>query len=52
MSWKITAEELLRRYADGERDFAGVDLHGVDLSGAVLTGINLDRADLSKATTV
>ena len=43
MSWKMTAEELLERYAAGERDFAGVDLNG-----AVLTGINLDRADLSR----
>lgn len=48
MSWKITAQELLDRYAAGERDFAGVDLHGVDLSNAVLRGINLDRADLSE----
>jgi uncharacterized protein YjbI with pentapeptide repeats len=47
MSWKMTAEELLERYAAGKRDFAGVDLHGVDLSGAVLRGINLERADLS-----
>lgn len=47
MSYKMTAEELLERYAAGERDFAGVDLHGVDLSNAVLRGINLDRADLS-----
>ncbi len=43
----MTAEELLERYAAGERDFAGVDLNGVNLSGAVLTGINLERADLS-----
>jgi uncharacterized protein YjbI with pentapeptide repeats len=48
MSWKMTAEELLERYAAGERDFAGIDLHGVDLSQAVLRGINLDRADLSE----
>jgi uncharacterized protein YjbI with pentapeptide repeats len=48
MSWKMTAQELLDRYADGDRDFAGIDLHGVDLSNAVLRGINLDRADLSE----
>jgi uncharacterized protein YjbI with pentapeptide repeats len=48
MSLKLTAQELLDRYAAGERDFAGVDLHGVDLSKAVLRGINLDRADLSE----
>ncbi|NEU82091.1 pentapeptide repeat-containing protein [Nostoc sp. UIC 10630] len=47
MSWKMTAVELLERYAAGERDFAGVDLNGVDLSGAVLREINLDRADLT-----
>lgn len=46
MSWKMTAKELLERYAAGERDFTGVDLYGVDLSNAVLTEINLDRADL------
>lgn len=28
----MNAEELLRRYADGERDFAEVDLSGVDLT--------------------
>ncbi len=28
----MTAEELLGRYAAGERDFSGVDLEGVDLS--------------------
>lgn len=45
----MTAQELLDRYATGERDFAGVDLHGIDLSGAILCGINFDRADLSNA---
>jgi hypothetical protein len=33
MGWKMTAVELLERYAAGERDFAGVDLNGADLSG-------------------
>lgn len=47
MAWKMSAAELLERYATGERDFAGVDLHEVDLSKTILTGINLDRADLS-----
>jgi hypothetical protein len=27
----MTAEELLQRYADGERDFSGVDLREVEL---------------------
>ncbi len=48
MSLEMTAQELLDRYAAGDRDFAGVDLHGVDLSNAVLRGINLDRADLTE----
>lgn len=38
----MTAEELLKSYAAGERDFSGIDLHGVDLSNAVLIGINYD----------
>ncbi len=29
----MTAEELLHRYAAGQRDFSGVDLSGVDLGG-------------------
>lgn len=29
----MTVEELLRRYAAGERDFSGVDLRGANLSG-------------------
>ncbi len=32
----MTAEELLERYAAGERDFSGVDLSGVDLSNSEL----------------
>ncbi|WP_009633039.1 hypothetical protein [Synechocystis sp. PCC 7509] len=34
----MEAEELLRRYADGERDFAGVDLSVADLTDADLQG--------------
>ncbi|WP_373537757.1 pentapeptide repeat-containing protein [Microcoleus sp.] len=37
----MDAEELLRRYADGERAFEGVDLRRVDLCNANLSGINL-----------
>lgn len=53
MAWKITAEELLARYADGERDFRGIELiqsEGVpqdcmiDLEGAILRDINLRGA--------
>ena len=43
----MTAEELLERYATGERDFKGVDLSGVDLKDAELRGINLSQANLS-----
>lgn len=35
----MDAKELLKRYADGKRDFSGVNLSGADLSGA-----NLDFA--------
>ena len=60
----MTAEELLQRYAAGERDFAGVslrecvlvntDLRGVNLSGAdlrfaELIGVKLTEANLTKA---
>lgn len=54
-----SAEELLRRYAAGEREFeqvrlSGADLHnailhGIDLSEAILNGANLSRADLRGA---
>lgn len=58
MAWKITAEELLARYADGERNFAGIELiqsEGVpqdcmiDLEGAILRDINLRGAYLRQA---
>ena len=45
----LTAEELLIRYAAGERDFHGAVLGGVDLSTAQLGGINLSGADLRAA---
>lgn len=48
----MTAEELLERYAAGERDFRGVDLTkarlaDVDLSNADFSSARLDGADLS-----
>lgn len=58
MVWEITAEELLERYADGERNFAGIELiqsdgvpldSSIDLEGAVLKGINLRGAYLRQA---
>ena len=41
-----SAEELLERYAAGERDFRGADLCRVDLRGANLRGANLRWANL------
>jgi len=45
----ITAEEFLKRYDRGERDFTGVNLAGVNLSGKSLHSVNLSRANLSGA---
>ncbi|MBN3898316.1 MAG: pentapeptide repeat-containing protein [Nostoc sp. NOS(2021)] len=59
----IEVEELLRRYAAGERDFSWIELHvsyvgqdpawamgaGSLLNGANLSGINLSNADLRYA---
>ncbi|WP_299415577.1 pentapeptide repeat-containing protein [Acaryochloris sp. IP29b_bin.148] len=45
----MTAEELLERYAAGERDFSGIDLRGADLRGVDLHGADLSGADLSGA---
>lgn len=43
---------LLRRYAQGKRDFSWADLAGANLAQAQLSGINLSRANLSGATLV
>ncbi len=45
-------DEILKRYAAGEREFLNADicdseLEGVDLSGINLSGANLSRANLS-----
>ncbi|MEH1966853.1 pentapeptide repeat-containing protein [Nostoc sp.] len=55
----MNIEELLGRYAAGERDFSGVkmdsprlrdaELPGINLSGAILFGAKLNRANLSGA---
>ncbi len=45
----MTAEELLERYAAGERDFSGANLYGAELTGANLTGANLTGANLNGA---
>jgi uncharacterized protein YjbI with pentapeptide repeats len=44
---RITAEDLLRRYAAGERDFPQIILEYADLSGADFQRINLQGARLS-----
>ncbi|MEG3938092.1 pentapeptide repeat-containing protein [Microcoleus sp. S36b_A3] len=45
----ISAEEFLKRYKEGERDFTGINLSGVDLSGKILHSVNLSNANLSGA---
>ncbi|MEG4496412.1 pentapeptide repeat-containing protein [Microcoleus sp. F10-C6] len=45
----ISAEEFLKRYNQGERDFTGINLSGVDLSGKTLHSVNLSNANLSRA---
>ena len=50
----MTAQELLEKYAAGERDFSGAgllfaNLNGANLSGANLTDTDLRGADLSCA---
>ncbi|MDI1484828.1 pentapeptide repeat-containing protein [Polyangium sp. y55x31] len=44
-----SAEELLARYARGERRFPRAELHGADLTVAKLSGADLSRAKLSGA---
>ena len=45
----MTAEELLKRYAAGERAFDGVDIGGgEELSGANLSGITLTNSFLDE----
>jgi len=38
-----TREELLRRYASGERSFPGTELSDADLTGVVLDGADFER---------
>ena len=46
---KITAQELLTRYANGERDFSAVDLSGIDLFERDLQELNLQASQLDRA---
>lgn len=45
----MNAEELLQRYAAGERDFTGVKLSGVRLLDVNLSRTIFREADLSNA---
>ena len=45
----MTRDELLKRYANGDRDFRGANLYRANLSGANLTRANLTRANLTRA---
>jgi len=44
---RITAEELLRRYAAGERDFQNIILEYADLSGVELQKIDITGAQFN-----
>jgi uncharacterized protein YjbI with pentapeptide repeats len=43
----MDANTVLRRYAEGERDFRSQDLHGLNLVKAILNGVDFTGADLS-----
>jgi uncharacterized protein YjbI with pentapeptide repeats len=45
----MQAEEILKKYGDGERDFSGINITEVNLSRANLAGINFSDATLSIA---
>ena len=46
----MDAEELLKRYAAGERDFTEVDLSSADLAEAILIDIIMKNSHLSGAS--
>jgi hypothetical protein len=46
---KVYGQELLRRYAAGERNFKKIDLSEADISRSDLSGTNFSEADLSGA---
>jgi len=48
-SKNMRKEELLKKYAEGERDFRNADLEGADLRWADLEGANFCGADLDGA---
>ena len=45
----MNIDELLNRYADGERDFGAINLQSANLTGLELSGVNLKGANLSNA---
>jgi hypothetical protein len=45
----MDADELLKRYEKGERNFKGISLVGVNLPEVNLSEVNLSEADLSEA---
>ncbi|WP_245894908.1 pentapeptide repeat-containing protein [Nostoc cycadae] len=45
----MDANEVLRRYANGERNFREADWRGISLTNANLSGIDLSGAHLSNA---
>ncbi|MDY6781797.1 MAG: pentapeptide repeat-containing protein [Cyanobacteriota bacterium] len=45
----MDADELLQRYAAGERNFQRLNLRGINLRGADLRKINFGRTDLTEA---
>lgn len=49
VSGRVQAQELLRRYRNGERGFANADLRYADLQGADLRQVDLKRANLTGA---
>ncbi|HAA29856.1 MAG TPA: hypothetical protein DCE56_21875, partial [Cyanobacteria bacterium UBA8553] len=48
----MDASELLKRYAEGERDFSEVVLERVKLFGTSVIGANLNQANLNRATLI
>ena len=45
----MKAQEVLRRYAEGERDFQGANLRGANFKGKDLSGANFSKADIRSA---
>ncbi len=44
----MNVKQLLQFYADGKRDFSGVDLSHANLMDSTLSGIDLSGANLSE----